>query len=50
MFKCSKKCTFSFLLYAHVCITNMVEFQKVMQAEFLTYYFLLVILLRRVKE
>jgi len=26
------KCTFSFLLYADVCITNMVEFQKVMHA------------------
>ena len=33
MFKCSQKCTFSFLLYAHVCITNMVEFQKVMHAK-----------------
>jgi len=29
----SQKCTFSFLLYPHVCITNMVEFQKVMHAK-----------------
>ena len=28
MFKCSQKCTFSFLLYAHACITVMVEFQS----------------------
>jgi len=27
------KCTFSFLLYGHVCITNVVEFQKVMHAK-----------------
>ena len=33
MFKCSQKCTNPFLLYAHVCITNMVEFQKVMHAK-----------------
>jgi len=33
MFKCSKKCTFSFLLYAPVCITNMVEFQKAMHCK-----------------
>ena len=40
MLKCSQKCTFSFLLYAHVCITNMVEFQKVMHAKLrVTYNF-----------
>jgi len=27
------KCAFSFLLYAHVCITVMAEFQKVMHAK-----------------
>jgi len=27
------KCTLSFLLYAHVCITIMVDFQKVMHAK-----------------
>ena len=32
MFQCSYKCSFSFLLYAHVRITIMVEFQKVMHA------------------
>jgi len=26
-------CTFSFLLYAHVCIANMVQFQEVLHAE-----------------
>ena len=37
IFRCSKAvknvCTFSFLLYAHVCITIMVLFQEVMHAE-----------------
>jgi len=33
MFKRSTKCTFSFLLYVHVCITTMVKFQDIMHAE-----------------
>jgi len=32
-FKCSSKCTLSFLLYAHVRITIMLDSQKVMHAK-----------------